>query len=138
MPKAIGTLKGLGGVYDNMYEQSGRVYDVSEIAPTLHTNGGGNQETKVLIPNEARVRKLTPLECWRLMGYSDNDFNSARNALIQNHYGGKDKANSQLYKQAGNSIVVDVLEYLLLSLLIPDNDSKTKDLSKWLDELLGV
>lgn len=48
-----------------------------------------------------RIRKLTPLECWRLMGFDDDDFYKARNAGI---------SNSQLYKQAGNSIVVNVLQ----------------------------
>jgi DNA (cytosine-5)-methyltransferase 1 len=46
------------------------------------------------------VRKLTPKECWRLMGFSDEDFEKAS----------KVNSNSQLYKQAGNSIVVNVLE----------------------------
>lgn len=48
-----------------------------------------------------RIRKLTPLECWRLMGFDDDDFYKAQNAGI---------SNSQLYKQAGNSIVVNVLQ----------------------------
>lgn len=46
-----------------------------------------------------RVRKLTPKECWRLMGFDDESFSRAE----------KKVSNSQLYKQAGNSIVVDVL-----------------------------
>lgn len=48
-----------------------------------------------------RIRRLTPLECWRLMGFDDEDFWKAKNAGI---------SNTQLYKQAGNSIVVNVLE----------------------------
>lgn len=48
-----------------------------------------------------RIRKLTPLECWRLMGFDDDDFYKAQNVGI---------SNSQLYKQAGNSIVVPVLQ----------------------------
>ena len=56
-----------------------------------------------------RVRKLTQLEAWRLMGFSDDDFYKAQAAMNQNLYGGKDRSGSQLYKQAGNSIVVDVL-----------------------------
>ena len=47
-----------------------------------------------------RIRKLTPKECWRLMGCSDEDFEKAEQV----------NSNSQLYKQAGNAIVVDVLE----------------------------
>lgn len=46
-----------------------------------------------------RIRKLTPLECWRLMGFTDNDFHKAEAV----------NSNTQLYKQAGNSIVKDVL-----------------------------
>ena len=45
------------------------------------------------------IRKLTPLECWRLMGFSDEDFHKAEAV----------NSNTQLYKQAGNSIVKDVL-----------------------------
>ena len=48
-----------------------------------------------------RIRKLTPRECWRLMGFDDDDFNKAKAAGI---------SNTQLYKQAGNSIVVNCLE----------------------------
>ena len=48
-----------------------------------------------------RIRKLTPKECYRLMGFSDEEFERAENVPT---------SNSQLYKQAGNSIVVDVLE----------------------------
>ena len=61
---------------------------------------GGHREPKIL-EEGYRVRKLTPLECWRLMGFSDEDFFKAKNAGI---------SNTQLYKMAGNSIVVDVLE----------------------------
>lgn len=48
-----------------------------------------------------RIRKLTPRECWRLMGFDDADFDKAQAAGI---------SNTQLYKQAGNSIVVNCLE----------------------------
>ena len=54
-----------------------------------------------------RIRKLTPKETWRLMGFSDQDFDAAKNVGI---------SNSQLYKQAGNSIVVDVLYYIYVEL----------------------
>lgn len=51
-----------------------------------------------------RIRKLTPLECWRLMRFDDDDFYKAKNAGI---------SDTQLYRQAGNSIVVNVLEKIL-------------------------
>ena len=58
--------------------------------------------------NPIRVRKLTPRECWRLMGFDDNSFEKAE----------KLNSNSQLYKQAGNSICVPVLERILEQLLL--------------------
>ena len=63
-----------------------------------------------------RVRKLTPKECWRLMGFSDEYFEKARSRMNENCYKGKDRSQSQLYKQAGNSIVVDVLYYIMENL----------------------
>lgn len=56
--------------------------------------------------NNLRIRKLTPKECWRLMGFEDTDFEKAE----------KVNSNTQLYKQAGNSIVVPVLEALFINL----------------------
>lgn len=76
--------------------------------------GGGNLEPKVIVPVHGgqaparyRIRKLTPLECWRLMGFSDVDFHKAEAA----------NSNSQLYKQAGNSIVKDVLMAIFRQML---------------------
>lgn len=81
---------------------------------TLTTNCGSNAErsgVKLIETGQGfRVRKLTPRECWRLMGQTDKAYDAAKQAMINKHYNGKDKASSQLYKQAGNSIVVQVLE----------------------------
>ena len=63
-----------------------------------------------------RIRKLTPKECWRLMGFSDESFERARKALNDKFYKGNDRSSSQLYKQAGNSIVTDVLFYIFFEL----------------------
>lgn len=54
-----------------------------------------------------QIRKLTPRECWRLMGFTDDDFDKAVKSGV---------SCSQLYKQAGNSIVVDVLYYIFKEL----------------------
>lgn len=54
-----------------------------------------------------RIRKLTPKECFRLMGFQDKDIE----CLIENKI-----SNTQLYKMAGNSIVVDVLKYIFVEL----------------------
>jgi DNA (cytosine-5)-methyltransferase 1 len=175
-----------------MIEQSRRVYDADYISPTIHTQGGGNQEIKIVEPviinrphgfnagsvnyeqsptltaggkwqnnnfvaeptigairgrnpddptsrnageptqqmleikpggtsnavttvqkdnvviePPLRIRKLTPRETWRLMGFLDEDFDKA--AAVN--------SNSQLYKQAGNSIVVDILEAIFREML---------------------
>ena len=120
-----------------MFEQSGRVYDTGDTSPTLHTNGGGNQETKILTSEKKpRIRKLTPKECWRLMGFDDEDFDTAKEALNNIHYNGRDRSNSQLYKQAGNSIVVNVLEGILTNLFLVEQKKDTKqDILDWLDSL---
>lgn len=60
--------------------------------------------------DEIVVRKLIPLEYRRLMDFDDEDFERARAAMNDLFYNGADKSSSQLYKQAGNSIVVAVLE----------------------------
>lgn len=67
------------------------------VSHALRTKG----ETMVAEP-PLRIRKLTPKECWRLMGFDDADFEKAAQL----------NSNAQLYKQAGNSIVVDVLYYI--------------------------
>lgn len=100
-----------GGVFDGSYPDSktrrGRVQDRGNISPTLTA-----QNTEIYRIEEDdemyKIRKLTPLECFRLMGVSDEDANKM---LAVN-------SNSQCYKQAGNSIVVDVLVALFQKLNI--------------------
>ena len=73
-----------------------------KITPTIRAN---NNNTFCLDGNWV-IRKLTPKECWRLMGFDDEDFDKAS----------KVNSNTQLYKQAGNSICVPVLEAILKEL----------------------
>lgn len=97
----------VGGVADLSYPDSktrrGRVQDNGNISPTITAT-----ETGICrIESPIRIRKLTPKECFRLMGFSDENFDAAQKVGI---------SNSQLYKQAGNSIVVDVLYYIYVEL----------------------
>ena len=112
---------------------AGNVYSTKGIAPALKTMQGGNRQPLIIekkkkqIPidgtiNKPRggltvancitarydcgIRKLTPKETWRLMGFSDEAFEKAEAV----------NSNSQLYKQAGNSIVVDCLVHILKNL----------------------
>ena len=90
---------GIDLAYPNSTTRRGRVGH--EVSKTLECGA-----TMGTLQNY-RIRKLTPKECWRLMGFDDSDFEKAE----------KVNSNSQLYKQAGNSIVVNVLEGILKNLL---------------------
>jgi DNA (cytosine-5)-methyltransferase 1 len=106
-PKIVesNTMIELGLLGDSGYEKDRRVYSDEGIAPTLSAR---DYKEPRKIMTKYRIRKLTPLECWRLMGFEDDDFNKCKEAKI---------SDSQLYKMAGNSIVVDVLEAILSNLL---------------------
>lgn len=127
------------GNWDN--PQRGRIYSAEGLSPTLNCMQGGGLEPKIVEINEPfivasrginpenpsdrtlqaamgsgggnipltytdfRIRKLTPRECWRLMGFKDEYFDRVKGV-----------SNTQLYKQAGNSIVVDVLKAIFTEL----------------------
>ena len=116
--------------------QTGRVYDIEGISPTLNTMQGGGREPKVAIPvltpdrvnkrqngrrfknngepmftltaqdrhgvmtEGLKIRKLTPRECWRLQAFPDWAFDKAQEV----------NSKTQLYKQAGNSVTVNVIK----------------------------
>jgi DNA (cytosine-5)-methyltransferase 1 len=77
-----------------------RVYLADGSSPSLNTMRGGNRQPNILIDDY--VRRLEPIECWRLMGYSDDDFYKAKND------GGL--SDSRLYERAGRGIVIPMLE----------------------------
>lgn len=88
--------------------QAGRIYGSEGISPSIGTCQGGNGMPKIeTLEPSFRIRKLTPSECFKLMGFTDKDCKKASDSGI---------SNSQLYKQAGNSIVVQVMEALFRSL----------------------
>lgn len=123
----------VGNVNPSGNGMNGNVFSSMGLAPTLTTNKG--EGSKIFLEKLIRIRKLIPLETFRLMGFSDEDFYKAMlgNAkvakdFINNHpyLIGKtiaDEAstiqgisNNQLYKMSGNSIVVDVLYYIYVEL----------------------
>ena len=109
-PQVIGGIGKKKSNNNKQWYQQDRIYD-NKIAISVTTSFlpyyfiGGNMNL--------RIRKLTPKECWRLMGFDDEDFEKAA----------KVNSNAQLYKQAGNSIVVNVLEAILKNLLLENNEN---------------
>jgi DNA (cytosine-5)-methyltransferase 1 len=119
-------IKKYGTIQPN-FNQSGVVYDTDGIAPTIRAYQGGGLEPKIIqrahgynqggvheiaptltsnsyhennhLSFGYRIRKLTPRECWRLQGFPDWAFDKAQEV----------NSNSQLYKQAGNSVTVNVI-----------------------------
>lgn len=90
--------------YGNDYNsQQNRAYYPEKNMGTIPAGNSGDK-TKVLL--NYQIRKLTPKECWRLMGFDDTDIDKCIGI-----------SNTQLYKQAGNSIVVNVLEGILNNLI---------------------
>lgn len=112
----------VGGIgeknFGKQYRQGNRIYDGAEsIAMCLNSqpvgNAGGHSYLYQI--DNFRIRKLTPKECFRLMGMNDNDIDKIQNAGI---------SNSQQYKMAGNSIVINVLEEIFRNLFIGDGKEK--------------
>lgn len=107
----------VGGCYDASFPDSttprGRVQEGGDVTPTITAQGGENIN---YVETKYRIRKLTPRECWRLMGYTDEDFEKAESVV----------SNSQLYKQAGNAIVKQVLMAIFSQMGI-------KGVKKWND-----
>ena len=120
-------------VCEQRYDEGLRFFK-DNICGSLRTIDSGGD--KRIIEIDCRIRKLTPLECWRLMGFSDEAFYKAKyyskqesEEILKKHPKHKGKrifsheeriermSNTQLYKQAGNSIVVKVLEKVFESLI---------------------
>ena len=95
--KQLNSSKESGG--KQPYQQN-RVYDINGLSPALVSELGGERSHNI---NTSRIRRLTPLECWRLQGFTDEEFYKAQ----------KVNSDTQLYKQAGNSITVNVMVEIL-------------------------
>lgn len=102
-PRLVGGVGQMKSNNGTQYYQQDRIYDSEEIALCQSANESFNPWYK----SGLRIRKLTPRETWRLMGFSDEDFDKAKQV----------NSDSQLYKQAGNSIVVNVLEAIFKEML---------------------
>lgn len=98
-----------GEYWDKMLESCRRIYYPTGLSPTVATQQGGGQGIKIITDTEPlRLRKLTPRECFRLMDFTDEDIDKCYAIGM---------SDAQLYKQAGNSIVVAVLEAIFKQML---------------------
>lgn len=94
-----------GTNYARNFGSKGKVQMEDGVCSTLQAAMGSGDGNIPLTYTQFRIRKLTPRECWRLMGFKDKYFDRVQGV-----------SNSQLYKQAGNSIVVDVLRAIFREL----------------------
>jgi site-specific DNA-cytosine methylase len=90
--------------YSKMHEQSRRVYSEDGVSPALNTCNGGNREAKIERDKLRIVRKLTPKEAHRLMGFDDIDYENCKAVGM---------SDTQGYRQAGNSIVTTCISLLI-------------------------
>ena len=117
--------------YPTSETRRGRVQEDGTICPTITAtetdicfidNGSPNDYTLAYEDNDyvyyIRIRKLTPKECWRFMGFSDDDYSKAESV----------NSNTQLYKQAGNSIVKNVLVAIIGQMY--EDKRKDKEIDK--------
>ena len=102
-----------GGLFDMSYPESktrgGRVQEGGMVSPTLMASSEGACLYEGKEEQSYRIRKLTPKECFRLMGVSEGDIEKIQKSGV---------SQSQQYKMAGNSIVVDVLEHIFRKLFV--------------------
>lgn len=101
-----------GSVFDASYPDSktrrGRVQEGGQVSPTLMAGGEAPCRYEGKEDNSYRIRKLTPRECFRLMGVSETNIDKIQQSGV---------SQSQQYKMAGNSIVVDCLYHLFRKML---------------------
>ena len=108
-------------VIDSLHPgQNGAIHNINDVAPTICAGEGVKTQTKIAVPLTCnyRIRKFTPRECFRLMGVAESDIDTICSAGI---------SNSQLYKLAGNSIVVNCLAAIFRQLFI-ENGNKVQQL----------
>lgn len=131
-------------VCDFRYDEGLRSRVETQVVPTLTTHSGmGVSGTAMIMENESvdkviedilnvpknlRIRKLTPRECWRLMGFSERrEDGTWDDTAFEN--ASKVNSNAQLYKQAGNSIVVDCLAAIFQNLFLEPDHTEYREIS---------
>ena len=90
------------------YNQTARLWSINGYCPTLTANSTEDTSKMIIYRDNCFfVKKISPLESWRFMGFSDEDFYKAKDIGTSNR---------QLFKQAGNSIATNVIYHILKNL----------------------
>lgn len=89
--------------------RSNNVISITGVSPTLNTAQGGGRVPHILVERDGQpaIRRLTPRECWRLQGFTDDQFDRVKAAGL---------SDTQLYKQAGNAVTVPVVAMITKNL----------------------
>lgn len=113
----------IGNIYGEQFGTgyAGNVYSKESVSPTIMTAQGGNRQPLVVDSVRWRIRKLMPVECYKLMAFTKTDCQKASCYV----------SDSTLYKTAGNSIVVNVLIAIFSSLLL-ENGYKSEVWTKYI------
>ncbi|MDY0235085.1 MAG: DNA cytosine methyltransferase [Gudongella sp.] len=110
---------------------NGRVEVIDDHCKTITTKQMRSPNSGVIDLGDGRYRYLTELECWRLQGYSDEDFYNA----LRVHPGRENCLNGALYKQAGNSIPVTIFESIFRKIFYGEVEIGEKQLKlDWREE----
>lgn len=100
------------------HESAQRVYDMDGLCPTLNTFQGGGRVHKLLVSEDPlKIRVLTPCECMKLQGFTEEDYIKMKEAGM---------SKSSIYKAAGNSIAVNCLERIFTNMFVKNTFEKNR------------
>ena len=105
--------------YPESTTRRGRVQEGGQVSPTLMAGGEAPCHYEGKEAASYRIRKLTPRECFRLMGVTEADIDKIQQSGV---------SQSQQYRMAGNSIVVDVLEHIFRKMFV-ETEQESQQLS---------
>lgn len=111
-------LQRIDGLSDYNGSFKGRVPVIKDYAMTITCKQMRSPNSGVIDLGNGKYRYLTERECWRIQGYSDEDFENA----LRVHPGKQNCLNGALYKQAGNSIPVPIFESLFRKIILGETE----------------
>jgi len=120
----------LGGLYDTekRLKDRGAIFDPNGLSPTLNCAGGGYGMPLITDKEKSmlRIRKLTPKECLRLMGFTDEDYQALKDIGL---------SDSAIYHCAGDSIITTCLVGII-SPLVNENDKHIDIINNYVEKIV--